>query len=182
MQAEEPLVALKEPAGHGRHCSPYGPEYPALQTQPVAELPASDHVLFAHGAHEEVPVVLAYCPAGQVLQTVALVAAVALENVPGRQGWQKLARVELEYVPPGHGKQALEFKREKYPRVQFRQEAGPVVFLKVPAGHARHVATESVYPAVHRQVDTLVLPTGELEKFLHGWHADAPFLSEYVPA
>eukprot|EP00961_Rhodomonas_salina_P061783 829384-Rhodomonas_salina.1 len=66
MHLEEPLVALKLPAGHATHCPPSGPVYPGTQRQSVTSaLPIRELDRF---------------PAGHARQTMP---ALSLRYVPG---------------------------------------------------------------------------------------------------
>ena len=76
-----PVPALYLPATHAEHAPPSAPVYPALQVQAVpAEPPAGE-----------------FAPAGQLVQTVALLAPVTPEYVPARQLVQLLGPATVLY-------------------------------------------------------------------------------------
>ena len=62
------------------------------------------------------------------------------------------------------------------------QFAEPVLFLKEPAGHAEQFPAAPVYPALQRQLATLLLNAAEKELSLQIMHADMPRTLAYLPA
>jgi hypothetical protein len=61
--------------------------------------------------------------------------------------------------------------------------AEPEVFLAVPAAHATHGPTSApVYPELHEQSLTFVLPTNEFAFAVQLVHAALPFETLYLPA
>jgi len=137
-----PVPVLYLPATHAKHAPPSAPVYPALQVQAVPDEPPAGE----------------FAPAGQLVQTVALLAPVTAEYVPAEQLTHALDPVAVLYFPAAHA--------------EHTPPLGPVY----PALHAQSVCDPLLAPANafagHRL--QLGLPSGDHSPGAHAKHVSLP--------
>ncbi len=102
VHAAEPVDALYFPAKQAIHATPFGPEYPVLQTQLCTPVLAAGEFVY-EGQSEQVliavaPKVVEYVVAAQFMQVPTPVAPSVAEYLPATQSKQLLAP-GAEYLP-----------------------------------------------------------------------------------
>ncbi len=206
MHATLPLAILYVPAPHATHVPPFGPVYPALQTQAVTTVLRLGELEFAGHVKQfvtaEAPVEVEYLPAAQLVHPTLPLVSLYVPAPHGEHGPpsgpeypalhvhakdEELIAGELEFR--GHTPQldAAEAPTvlECVPDPQLVHSALPLAILYVPATHAEHVPPFGPeYPALQAHAVTSEL---ELGAFAFTGHTTqvvavvAPVVLEYVP-
>jgi hypothetical protein len=165
-----PLKSLYVPAPHASHGPPFGPVYPALQTQAVTTVLRLGELEFAGHVKQlvtaEAPVEAEYLPAAQLVHPALPLVSLYVPAPHGTHGPpsgpecpalhvhakdEVLIAGELEFR--GHTPQLDADEAptvlECVPDPQLEQSALPLAILYVPATHAEHVPPFGpVYPAL----------------------------------
>jgi hypothetical protein len=167
-----------------------------LQVQiEIAVLPLGELELLGHARHvvsSVAPVLGEYFPAPQSVHTALEIAPMLVEYFPAPQSVHtalEIAPMLVEYFPaPQSVHTALEIAPvlvEYFPAPQSVHATLPLVVLYFPAAQAAHEPpSEPVYPMLQVQLESAVLPLGELELLRHARHVAssvAPVLGEYLP-
>ena len=205
-QDAEPLTSLYVPARQTLQIPSSEPENPTMQVQFILSLlPSGEYEFGGHGKHADIDVAAIaplYVPAGHRTHSAEPLDALYepprhAEQAPPSAPLHPALHVQLvsaelpisEYECDGHAKHVdidVAAKASLYlPPAHRAHAAVPLDSLNEPAGHSLHTPPSGpVYPLLHVQFESRMLPTPENVFKGHAPHVDsdvAPVADEYFP-